>query len=159
MTAPTNPYGWHLPLTDKMIYEESPYAALEEPAQNIAERLVMLAHLGFNQKVWGGQSGRIDRYWPALGERIESATNNPDVSTWWNEVMQEMAGVPLRSPMLMHEKNLLCRPRSLPQTPVEDQEVLAVLRQYTLELRDRARIWVKVRRDMREVVANEEEDE
>ena len=139
----TNPFGWPLPLTDKMLDDESPYASFQDPAQNIAERLIMLGHLGFNA------SSRADRYWPGFRERAEAATNNPDVAAWWGAFMDEIVGQPLRSPMLMHEKNLLCHPTTLPGTQVEDQDVLLVLRQYSLDLTDRCRVWAKMRRDMK----------
>lgn len=144
-----NPHGWTLPLTDSMLTEESPYAPLDDPAESIAERLVMLAHLSFNSDVWGSHTGRAKRYWPAFGEHVEASTNNPDVAAWWCTLMSELPGVPLNSPMLLHEKNLLIHPTRLPVTQVEDAEVLMVLRNYALDLRDRARVWVKVRQEIR----------
>lgn len=159
----TNPFGWHLPLTDSMLEEESPYAPLDDPAGNIAERLVMLAHLSFDSKVWGSQTGRGGRYWAALGEHIEGSTNNPDVASWWGSLMSNLPGVPLRQTMLLHEKNLLCRPTRLPTTQVDDGEVLMVLRTYTLDLRDRTRVWAKTRREhrsaMQAALAASENDE
>lgn len=153
----TNQFGWPLPLTDKMLEDESPYAAFQDPAQNIAERLIMLGHLGFNASIW---SSRADRYWPGFRERAEAATNNPDVASWWQGFMDEIIGQPLRSPMLLHEKNLLCHPATLPGTQVEDQDVLLILRQYSLDLTDRCRIWAKTRRDLKasERVENDYEE-
>lgn len=152
----TNRYQWPLPLTDAMIEDEMPYAPLPEPAEDIAQRLVMLAHLTFNQKIWGSSTGRIERYWPALGEHIETATNNPDLASWWQTLMGDIVGVPLVSMDLLHEKNLLLHPRALPGTQVEDEAVLQVLRDYTLDLRDRARVWARTRRAMRNAVAQTE---
>lgn len=142
----TNQFGWPLPLTDKMLEDESPYASFQDPAQNIAERLIMLGHLSFNSAIW---SSRIERYWPGFRERAEAATNNPDVASWWGSFMDQIVGQPLKSSMLLHEKNLLCHPATLPGTQVDDQDVLLVLRQYSLDLTDRCRIWVKTRRELR----------
>ena len=154
----TNPFGWPLPMTDKMLEDESPYASFEDPAQNIAERLIMLGHLSFNASVWSSSKGRIERYWPGFRERVEAATNNPDVASWWGTFIDQIAGEPLKSPMLLHEKNLLCHPTTLPGTQVDDQDVLLVLRQYSLDLTDRCRIWVKTRRDMRQAVVEDAEE-
>lgn len=142
----SNDFGWPLPLTDKMLEDESPYAAFPDPAQNIAERLVMLAHLSYNSGIW---SSRLDRYWPGFRERAEAATNTPDVASWWQGFMDQIGGQPLKSTMLLHEKNLLCHPTTLPGTQVDDQDVLLVLRQYSLDLTDRCRIWVKTRRELK----------
>ena len=140
-----NEFGWFLPLTDHMLNAEMPYPPLSDPAQNIAERLVMLAHLSFNSRIW---SPRRDRYWPGFRERAEAATNNPDVATWWGTFIESIEGKPLRKVSLLHEKNLLCHPLTLPGTQVEDQDVLAVFRRYSMDLVDRARVWVSVRRSL-----------
>lgn len=142
----TNQFGWPLPLTDHMLENESPYASFTDPAQNIAERLIMLGHLSFNSTIW---SRRIDRYWPGFRDRVEDATNCPDVAAWWDRFMSQIVGVPLRSSLLLHEKNLLCHPTTLPGTQVDDQDVLHVLRTYPLDLTDRCRIWVKMRRELK----------
>lgn len=144
----SNPYGWHLPLTDAMLEKESPYRPLDDPAENVAERLVMLTHLSFDSKVW---SPRLDRYWAAFAEHVEASTNQPSVSAWWGALMRDLPGVMLRSPLLLHEKNLLLRPTVLPGTTATDAAVLMVLRVNTLELRDRTRMWAKVRRETRVV--------
>lgn len=152
MTAPEheNPFGWTLPVTDLMLYDESPYVPLVDPAQNIAERLVMLAHLCFSNKVWGVHTGRMGRYWDALGEHIEGCANsNPDLASWWGHLMRDLPGEALKHKPLLHEKNLLCRPMSLPGTQVADQDVLMALRTYNYDLRDRARMWAQMRREMR----------
>lgn len=142
----TNAFGWPMPLTDRILEDESPYASFQDPAQNIAERLILLGHLTYNSAIW---SSRLDRYWPGFRERVEAATNNPDVASWWGSFQQKIGGVAIKNPMLLHEKNLLCHPTTLPGTQVDDQDVLLVLRQYSLDLTDRCRVWVKVRRDLR----------
>lgn len=159
MDSQTNPHGWPTPLTDEML-TESLLPPLPLPAESIAERLVMLAHLSFDVSMWGPSSGRIAGYWTALGNRIESSTNEITVATWWEVLMKDLPGVPLKDLDILHEKNLLIRPTQLPGTPVDDDEVLTVLRTHTLELRDRTRRWAKERRDLRatEAAIAEEED-
>lgn len=160
MDSYTNPYGWPTPLTDAML-TESLLLPLPSAAESIAERLVMLAHLCFDTSVWGGSTGRVGGYWTALGNRVESSTNEIAVATWWEVLMKDLPGVPLKDIDLLHEKNLLLRPEQLPSTPVSDDEVLTVLRTHTLELRDRTRRWAKERRDLRATeaaIAEEEED-
>lgn len=150
MTEPAevwvNPFGWHLPRTDLMLSNESPYAPLDIAEHSIAERLTMLAHLTFDKRVWGS---RLDRYWDAFAERIEDAANSPDVASWWTHLMRELSKRGLTSSLLLHEKNLLCHPRLLPGTQVNDQAVLAVFRTHTYDLRDRTRMWVHTRRELR----------
>lgn len=145
MSDPTNAFGWPLPVTDDLL-AISPYMPLADPAENVAERLVILAHLSFDTKVW---STRLDRYWAAFGEHVEASTNQPTVRGWWSALMRDMPGVMLRSPLYLHEKNLLIRPALLPGTSVADADVLRVLREDFLELRDRTRLWAKVRRESR----------
>lgn len=152
----TNPHGWHLPMTDQMLEVESPYRPLADPAESVAERLVMLAHLSFKSSVW---STRLDRYWAAFGEHVEGSTNQPTVAEWWEALMRDLPGDMLRSPLLLHEKNLLCRPAVLPVTPVLDADVLMVLRTHPLEMRDRTRLWAKFRREARVAVAADEADD
>lgn len=160
MDSQTNPFGWPTPLTDEML-QDSLLPPLPTPEESIAERLVMLAHLSFDSSVWGSNSGRIGQYWTAFGNRIESSTNEIAVATWWEVLMKDLPGVPLRDLDILHEKNLLIRPAMLPSTPVEDDEVLTVLRTHTLELRDRTRRWAKERRDLRaaELSAAEEDED
>jgi len=136
-----NAWGWELPFTDRLL-DVSPYAPLENPAENIAERLVMLAHISYDASVWGS---RIDRYWEALLERIEGAVNAPDVKTFWQYLNDEMPLQPLRIGQPLHEKNQLVRPTSL-SLPVEDRLVLLALRQYPRDLVDRSRMWNTARR-------------
>lgn len=150
---PTNPYGWPTPITDDMLTEAT-LPPLPTPAESIAERLVMLAHLSFDVAVWGPRTGRIGSYWVALGNRVHTATNEITVATWWEHLMNNLPGVPLRDLDLLHEKNLLIRPAQLPGTPVDDEDVLTVLRAHTLELRDRTRRWAKERRDLRRTEAD-----
>lgn len=160
METSSNPYGWPTPLTDSML-ADGLLPPLPTPEESIAERLVMLAHRSFNTNMWGPGSGRLATYWTAFGNRIESATNETSVATWWEVLMKDLQGKPLGDLDLLHEKNLLIRPESLPGTSVPDDEVLTVLRTHTLELRDRTRRWAKERRDLRaaEADAAAEEDE
>lgn len=144
----TNPYGWPTPVTDEML-SDALLAPLPTPAESIAERLVMLAHLSFDSSVWGISTGRLGGYWLAFGNRIEVATSEITVATWWETLMRELPGVAIRNPDTLHEKNLLIRPEQLPGVPVPDEDVLTILRTHPLELRDRTRRWAKERRELR----------
>lgn len=153
-----NPYGWHLPITDAML-EESPYLPLDDPAQNIAERLVMLAHRSFNTKVWATSPDRIKAYWDGFGARIQGCANKADLVSWWFDLGEQMSLAPFRDALILHEKNLLLHPTKLPTTQVDDQDVLELLRgHYALDIRDRTRLWAKVRRDAREARIAEAND-
>lgn len=140
----SNAFGWNLPVTDGYM-DESPYAPLRDPASNIAERLLMLLHLGFNMRVWGAASGRMERYWPAFGEHVEAAIDSPDVPAWWQKASTGLVTVPIKNLAVVHEKNILCRPTTLPETAVPDDEVLQVLHAHSLDLRDRTRVWNSTR--------------
>lgn len=148
-----NAWGWPLPSTDALL-ADSPYEPLDGAGENIAERLVMLAHLGYNPKVW---SGRLDRYWDGFAERIEGACNTPTVAGFWAQLTDDLAAESLHLGPLLHEKNLLCHPAQL-TPPVEDADVLAALRAFPRDLVDRARMWSKVRRDARKVLDVEHEE-
>lgn len=152
-TGVTNPYGWHLPATDEMVYEQSPYAAFAEPQQNIAERLFMLVHLCHDRNVWTTSPERRKRYWPAFAEHVYAATNTPTVSQWWAQVTAMLPCEPIRVTGILHEKNLLLRPSSLPVTPVADEDILTTIRNFHLELADRTRVWVATNRRLRSEAA------
>lgn len=155
----TNEFGWPLPKTDQMMEVESPYAPPAEPAANLARRLTMLAHLCFDSTVWGGHTGRLERYWPAMAERIEGSAYTPSLSVWWDGLIRDLPGRPLRNTMLLHEKNLMVMPTRLPNTQVADEAVLAVLRENAAHLTDLARVWAKVRRDLRAPAIEDREDD
>lgn len=158
MPTAQNPFGWPTPVTDTML-TESLLPPLSTPEESVAERLAMLAHLSFDAEVWGAGTGRLPQYWTGFGNRMASATNEITVATWWEVLMHDLPGVAIRDLDVLHEKNLLIRPTSLPTTPVDDDDVLTVLRTHTLELRDRTRRWAKERRDLRvtEAAAKEED--
>lgn len=132
-----------LPETTRIL-AEYPYAPLDAPAENIAERLIALGHLTFNRDVWAASPDRIKRYWVAYAENITGSANTNRVSVWWARMTEGMASENLTKPDYLHEKNLLLDPMHL-STPVPDQDVLQVFRQQTDYLIDRARIWVRVR--------------
>lgn len=139
----TNPWGWPLPETDRII-GESEYEPLSEPEQSIAERLIYVGHSTFNPDVW---SSRLDRYWDAYAERIEGSVNTVDVAQWWVNLMRQMNGRPLPQKALLHEKNLLVYPQLL--TPaVDDGLILGVLRSYTPALIDRVRMSLHIQREL-----------
>lgn len=147
-----NRWDWPLPATDAML-DESRYKPLDEPSENIAERLVMLGHLTFNSRIW---STRLDAYWTAYTNHIRSSANVADVAHWWCTLMGRMVGTPLGATSLLHEKNLLVRPTSLPETAVPDEDVLMHFRTYALDLVDRTRIWVRDRRGIKDFLAQQE---
>ena len=134
-----------LPETNKIL-AQYPYAPFTDPAENVAERLIALGHLSFNRDVWASSPERIKRYWFAYAENIEGAANTNRVSIWWSRMTEGMASDNLVSTPHLHEKNLLLDPTQL-STPVTDQAVLQVFRQQTDYLIDRARMWVKIRRN------------
>lgn len=152
----TNTFGWPLPETDRLMEDECPYAPPTDPAHNIARRLVMLTHLCFNSDVWANDSKRLKRYWPAMTERIEQSADNPDVAKWWISLTQGMKCGPIKNTMLLHEKNLLTMPTRLSGTSVEDQDVLAIMREYAPHLTDMTRVWAKIRRDAKAAVRNDD---
>lgn len=132
-----------LPETSRLL-GEYPYAPFDDPAENIAERLIALGHLGFNRDVWAASPERIKRYWLAYAENIKGSANTNRLSIWWAEMTDGMAIENLTKAEYLHEKNLLLDPTHL-STPVTDQAVLQVFRQQTDYLIDRARMWVKKR--------------
>lgn len=141
-----NPWGWPLPTTDKIL-DDAPYAPLGDPAQNLAERLVWLGHSAFNPDVWGPATGRADKYWTVYGHRIVGSATRPTVTQWWQRLMETLPGVPLNTGGRLHEKNLICHPLTLAPHPVPDEDVLLVLRTEYVDLVDRVRMAVRVRRD------------
>lgn len=141
-----NPWGWPLNETDAII-GVSEYEPLDDPAASIAERLIYLGHSTFNPDVW---SSRRATYWEAYTARIEGAVNVVDVASWWVNLMQSMSGRPLPMGAKLHEKNLLIYPKQLHPFPVEDSEVLAILRSYTPALIDRVRMSLHIQRELNE---------
>lgn len=130
-----------LPVTGALL-EASPYPPLDEPAQAIAERLVMCAHLAFDEGTW---SGRLSRYWGAFGENLAASANAGSVAEFWCRMRDRMPLAPLSATGgVLHEKNLLCHPRQ--SLGVDDEDVLDSLRRLAPDLVDRARVWVRERR-------------
>lgn len=157
--AEGNLFGWDLPYTDRLLNDESPYVPLADPAQNLAERLTFLGHLGFNTKMWGPNSGRLDTYWGAFQERLESSANQIIVAEWWDAFVRDMGCAPLSRTTQLHEKNLLTRPTQLVGTPVDDGDVLAVFRKQSHDLRDRCQMWVRTRRAIWRAANPDRDDE
>ena len=123
---------------------QSPYLPLEDPAEAVAERLLMLAHLTMNRDVWAGE--RLERYWGAFGDAVRGSAMSGTVVDWWCKFVDTMGGVPLGASGLLHEKNLLVRPGLL-VPPVRDSRVLRVLDEWAPDLVDRTRMWVRTRRE------------
>jgi len=62
-----------------------------EPEQ-VAERLVLLAHYGVDWSIWGP---RRARYWDALMERVKAATySGPTLNDWWSDLTQSLTSNP-----------------------------------------------------------------
>jgi len=113
------------------------------PAEAVAERMLMLAHLTFNADVWGAD--RRSRYWGAFTDAAAGAVLSACLVEWWSKFVSTMGGVPLGDIALVDEKNRLLRPRLL-TPPVEDSQVLRVMDTHAADLVDRTRVWVHNRR-------------
>lgn len=129
----------------------SPYEQFENPAHNLAERLVVLGHLSFNADVWAASPDRIKRYWKAYAENIEGSANTNRLSVWWQQMTEGMACKPLNDIKYLNEKNLLLDPTHL-QPSTEESDVLEVFRRETGYLIDRTRVWVAARRESKKAM-------
>lgn len=141
-TEAGTPARWGL-VTVQGLLDLSPYAPLEEPAEAVAERLVILAHLTMNRDVWAGD--RLPRYWGAFTAAVQGAALSGSCVDWWCKFVATMSGVPLGASGLLDEKNRLVRPRLL-DPPVDDMLVLRILDEWAVDLTDRTRMWVRNRR-------------
>lgn len=144
-----------LPETNQIL-EEYPYIPLDTPAENVAERLIVLGHLTYNPDVWASSPDRRKRYWKAFLENVEGSSNTNRVSVWWAQFTDGMASRTLNNEKYLHEKNLLLDPTSL-STPVEDRLVLEALRNHAGYLVDRARIWVRTRSSKKSSTTQDQE--
>jgi hypothetical protein len=62
-------------------------------AEQVAERLVLLAHYGADFDVWGG--ARRVRYWDAFAERVKAATYaGPGLTDWWSAISRSLPTSP-----------------------------------------------------------------
>lgn len=134
----------NLPLT-QALRDKSPYPPFDDPNYEVAERLVILAHLTFNRDIWGVSEKRLKRYWEASLEHIRGSANTAHLSTWWQNYIEEMGGMKLTTDYL-HEKNLLVEPQHL-TPPADPAVVLRIFRQEAPYLVDRARVWNKARKE------------
>lgn len=132
----------------------SSYEPFEDPAYNVAERLIILGHLTFNRNIWSASPERYKRYWAAYLENIEGSANTNRVSIWWKQVTENMGSLPLNKMEYRHEKNLLIEPTKL-QPSVEDNAVLNVFRREAGYLVDRTRVWVANKREIAALNAQE----
>lgn len=133
---------WGLVAVQALV-DASPYEDLADDAQAVAERLLMLAHLTMNPQIW---STRLDRYWGAFTDAAQGAAMSATCVDFWCKLTSTMGGVPLAGTGLLHEKNLLVRPALL-DPPVADRAVLGVVDTWCLDLVDRVRVWVRVRKN------------
>lgn len=145
-----------LPKTSALL-EEYPYTPFDDPARNVAERLIALAHIGFNGDVWGASPDRIKRYWVAFNENIQGSANTNSLSIWWSKMTEGMVTKSITDTAYLHEKNLLLDPKNL-SISVSDQAVLQIFRQETDYLIDRARMWVRVRQAKRKAAQETNEE-
>lgn len=109
-------------------------------AEEVAQRLVLLAHFGADFTVWGK---RRVRYWDALTERVKAATfSGPTVADWWNDISMRLPTTPRTPEQRADVVALLAYPDS--------RAVVKVLRQYADVLVLRARVVAEARRAARE---------
>lgn len=107
-------------------------------AEDVAERLVLLAHYGADFAVWSG--ARRVRYWDALTERVKAATYaGPGLADWWRHVSVDLPTAP-RNP---REREAVARLVGV--QPARD--VLRVLRGYPEVLVLRVRVIAEARRE------------
>lgn len=125
------------------ILETYPYPPFQDPARNLAERLIILGHLAKNHDIWGTTPERRKRYWSAYIEHIGSCANTDSLSTWWNELEEEMGLHKLNSTQHLHEKNLLLQPEE--NFGTTEYEILASLRKDAPYLIDRVRVWSRTK--------------
>lgn len=133
-----------LVVTNGIFATDYPYTPLQDPAENLAERLILLTHIPRNRDVWNVSTERRNRYWAAYKENCEGSANTNRVSIWWVLINEGMAITPLIDETYLHEVNLLLNPTAL-SIPVEDQDILQVFRQQTPYLANRVSIWSRAR--------------
>lgn len=107
-------------------------------AEDIAERLVLLAHYGADFDVWG--TSRRVRYWDALAERVKAATyHGPGLADWWSGISRSLP----TSPRTARER------ADVAALLVQDDEraVLRVLRNRADVVVLRVRVIAEYRRD------------
>lgn len=69
----------------------SPLDRLDE-ASEVAERLILLVHLGRDFTIWGK---RPARYWKALTDHVRTGTYaGPGLEDWWGRVCSRMQSEP-----------------------------------------------------------------
>lgn len=110
-------------------------------SEDIAERLVLLAHYGADFDVWGGT--RRVRYWDALTERVKASTyGGPTLSDWWTGMVRSLHTQPRNKAEREDLAQLLA---------VENQrEVLKILRNHADVLVLRVRVISDARNKLRE---------
>lgn len=112
--------------------------ACPSPAEDVAERLVLLAHYGADFSLWSGR--RRLQYWQALTERVKAATfAGPRLGDWWEHLSRDLSTRPRNAA----ERDSLARLLSYPQA----RSVLRVLRTYPEVVVLRVRVIAEARRD------------
>ena len=117
----------------------------QSEAENIAERLVLLAHYGVDFSVWGGR--RRKRYWDALVERVKASTYaGPNLVDWWGALCASLPSAARNSSERNDVVDLLGYKNQ--------KEVLKVLRNNPDVVVLRVRVISEYRREAREVEEN-----
>lgn len=115
--------------------------------EDIAERLVLLAHYGADFDVWGG-SRRV-RYWDALTERVKASTYvGPTLSDWWTGMVRSLHTQPRNKAEREDLAQLL--------SADNQKEVLKILRNHADVLVLRVRVISDARNKLREETTDEE---
>jgi len=110
-------------------------------AEDVAERLVLLAHYGADFSVWSG--ARRARYWDALTERVKAATYaGPGLADWWRQMSVDLPTAPRNA----REREAVAR--LVGEQPARG--VLRVLRGYPEVVVLRVRVIAEARRDAHE---------
>jgi hypothetical protein len=118
----------------------SPLPEVGEPEQ-IAERLLLLAHYGADFDVWGGS--RRMRYWDALAERAKAATfAGPTLADWWSALSMSLSTSPRNPAERADLAGLLAHP--------DGRQVLRALRDHADVLVLRVRVIAETRKAARE---------
>lgn len=119
---------------------------VETDAQDVAERLVLLAHYGADFSIWTGK--RRVRYWEALTERVKAATfAGPTLGHWWEWLSRDLPTAPRNAREREDLAHLLAS-----ENP---REVLRVLRGFPEIVVLRVRVIAEARRaETRDAVAS-----
>lgn len=104
----------------------SPLDRLDEVSE-VAERLILLVHVGRDFTIWGKRPGR---YWKALTDHVRTGTYaGPGLEDWWARVCTRVVSEPRSSQARAEAAELLAYPN--PRAVLEvlrDRSAVLVLR-------------------------------